>query len=259
MSGLAGAAAVGFVTLLFLFAVLKAQSVENLTRLSASLALDRGLAQCDAGETPIGLLWLARALQLAPGGASDLQHVIRLNLSSWHREAARLTEFTAGQNEISLACFASDGTALLVVSDQKQVQVRSLIPGGPGELRFEAESPVTAVAVASKGARAVIGHADGTVQVRDGSTGRPLGPAINHGQEIAAIALSRDGAKLVTAARDKTVRSWRTRRRRIDRGLAHASGNGSGDLARPHGQFAVVYQHHGRGFVMGHEHWEAVL
>jgi eukaryotic-like serine/threonine-protein kinase len=209
VSGLAGAAALGFITLLFLFAVFKAQSVENLTRLSASLALDRGLAQCEAGETAIGLLWLARALELAPEEPSDLHHVIRLNLSSWNRQAARLKEFTAGQNEISFACFAPDGAALLVVSDKTQVQVRSLIPGGPRDLKFDAQSPVTAVALASKGSHAVIGHADGTVQIWDGATGRPLGPALNHGQEIAAMALSRDGAKLVTAATDKSVRTWR--------------------------------------------------
>jgi eukaryotic-like serine/threonine-protein kinase len=209
VSGLACAGAVGFIALLVLFAIFKAQSVEDLTRLSASLALDRGLVQCEAGETPIGLLWLARALQLAPAEPSDLQHVIRLNLSAWNRESARLEEFAAGHKEISLVCFAADGTALLVVSGEKQVQVRSLIPGGPIELTFDAIKPVTAVAVASNGARAVIGHADGTVQIWDGATGRPLGPEINHGQAITAIALSRDGAKLVTAAKDRTVRSWR--------------------------------------------------
>ena len=131
VSGVAALAALSFVILLFFFAVLKAQSVEKLTRLSASLAFDRGLSQCELGETPIGLLWMARALELAPAELSDLQHAIRLNLSAWNRESTRLTQFSGGDNDVSRVSFAGDGTALLLVLDEKQLQLRHLVAARP--------------------------------------------------------------------------------------------------------------------------------
>src|SRR6516225_7769557 len=39
---------------------------------------------CNQGEIAPGLLWLARALQLAPDDAGDVAHAIRLNLAAWH-------------------------------------------------------------------------------------------------------------------------------------------------------------------------------
>src|SRR5262249_18788672 len=52
-------------------------------RLSARLALDRGLGLCEQGHADYGLLWLARGLQLAPADADELQRLLRLNLAGW--------------------------------------------------------------------------------------------------------------------------------------------------------------------------------
>jgi hypothetical protein len=82
-SGLATGAALAFVLLLISFAVHKARSVTSLSQLSASFALENGLSRCAGGEAPAGLLWLERALQLAPADAANLQRVVRLNLRSW--------------------------------------------------------------------------------------------------------------------------------------------------------------------------------
>jgi len=209
VSGLAGLAAVSFVTLLVFFAIHKAQSVERLTRLSASVALEHGLSQCEMGDTPIGLLWLARALQLAPAQASDQQRVIRLNLSSWIRESTRLKEYAAGANDVTLACLARDGTAWLTVSKQNRVQLERFPSSGPPTETFDVQSPVVCAALASSGSLIVTGHADTTVRIWDGSTGKPLSPLLNHPKEVVALALSRDAAKLATASSDKCVRIWR--------------------------------------------------
>src|SRR5262249_61619106 len=58
--------------------------------LATGLALDRGLAHCNQGETALGLLWMARALEMAPPGAVDLDHAIRLNLAAWRPEVVAL-------------------------------------------------------------------------------------------------------------------------------------------------------------------------
>src|SRR5207249_2223459 len=51
------------------------------TRLAATLALDRGLTQCDQGEAERGLLWLARGLEAA-GGNPEFQGIVRRHLSA---------------------------------------------------------------------------------------------------------------------------------------------------------------------------------
>ena len=209
VSGIAGLAAVSFVTLLFLFAMHKAQSVERLTRLSASVALEHGLSQCEMGDIPIGLLWLARALELAPVEASDQQRVIRLNLGSWIRKSARLSVFVAGTKDVTLACLAPNGTALLTVTDRNRVQLQHFIAGDPPTVTFDVQSPIVSAALASSGSLIVTAHADAIVRIWDGSTGRPLGSPLRHPSEVVALAVSRDGARLATAGNDKCVRIWR--------------------------------------------------
>jgi eukaryotic-like serine/threonine-protein kinase len=208
--GFAGAAAIGFITLLILFAVHKSQSVQSLTRLSASLALDHGLSQCEMGETTTGLLWLARSLLLAPPDAADLQRVIRLNLNSWNGTAARLAEFapaeTTGLNFLALA---PDGTALLTVSEQNGLQLRHIEPGGEKAVTFQVSSPVVAACLTSKGSLIATGHADNNVRFWDGNSGNALGPTLMHAAPIVALGISRDGATVATAAADRSVRIWR--------------------------------------------------
>jgi WD40 repeat protein len=209
VSGLAGLAAVSFVTLLFFFAVHKAQSVERLSRLSASMALEHGLSQCENGDIPIGLLWLARALQLAPAGASDQERIIRLNLGAWHPKSARLREFTAGGGDVALASLAGDGTALLTVSADDHVQVHHLVASRPSTFSIDVPSPVVCASLGADGSTVATGHADNVVRIWDGKTGALRGRVLNQPQAIVAISLADDGTKLATATRDKCVRIWR--------------------------------------------------
>jgi WD40 repeat protein/serine/threonine protein kinase len=211
VSGLAAAAAIGCIALLIVFAIHKAQSVDSLTRLSATMAFEHGLSQCEVGELPVGLLWLARALQLVPADATDLQRVIRLNLATWTRASPRLTAVAAGARDVTLVCLAPDATALLTVKEPHQGQLRHLLPGGPASLTFDLRSPVTSVALASRGSYIATACADNTVHRWDGSTGKPLGPPLDHPpvRVLRALALSRDGAKLATTWTDKVARVWR--------------------------------------------------
>ena len=209
VSGLAGAAALSFISLLIAFAVHKAQSVQTLTRLSASLALDHGLSQCEKGETPTGILWLARALQLAPSEATDLQHVIRLNLSSWNHESAMLKEFVPGENESDIFGLAPDCAALVTVSEQHLVHIRDLLAEGFPTLTFDCQIPVSSAALSGSGGLLVTGHADATARLWDRATGEPRGSPFKHPKEVVAVSLSLDGSKLATGSRDHMVRIWR--------------------------------------------------
>ena len=50
-------------------------------RLNFQMAFDRGISLCEQGKVASGMLWLARALELAPPDESDMQRVIRANLN----------------------------------------------------------------------------------------------------------------------------------------------------------------------------------
>jgi hypothetical protein len=52
-------------------------------RLSASLALDKGIALAQAGHPDRGLLWMLEALETAPDDAEDLHKAVRWNLGAW--------------------------------------------------------------------------------------------------------------------------------------------------------------------------------
>jgi len=52
-------------------------------RRGANLAADRGQIYFDQGDIAGGLLWLARALEIAPDDADDLQHFLRSNIDAW--------------------------------------------------------------------------------------------------------------------------------------------------------------------------------
>jgi WD40 repeat protein len=62
-------------------------NLRDAQRLTASLALDRGLGLCEAGEVDRGLLWLARGLESVPPGDIELDRTIRLSLAAWQPAA----------------------------------------------------------------------------------------------------------------------------------------------------------------------------
>ncbi|MHC4957659.1 MAG: WD40 repeat domain-containing serine/threonine protein kinase [Planctomycetota bacterium] len=59
---------------------------ESQRDLTYRMAVDKGLALCDDGQVGPGLLWLARALEMAPPGRSATQQAIRRNLNAWRSE-----------------------------------------------------------------------------------------------------------------------------------------------------------------------------
>ena len=57
---------------------------------SARMARRHGLDLCNGGQTAQGVLWLARALELAPEEDRDLQQTLRADLAHWQREMPSL-------------------------------------------------------------------------------------------------------------------------------------------------------------------------
>ncbi len=208
-SGLAVAAALAFMALLIVFALDKSRSVTKLSRLSASFALENGLSRCDKGEAPAGLLWLSRALQLAPPKADDLQRVIRLNLASWSGHSALLEAFSPGVKDAELARLASGGQVWLTVEDEHFVRLRQLPEDQSPGVAFDVQLPVCSAAIDSEGKVIATAHNDPAVRLWDASSGKPIGKPLIHPKPAFLVALSPDGKTLATAARDLKVRVWR--------------------------------------------------
>ncbi len=208
-SSLAAAAALAFVVLLAVFAIHKTQSVTSLSRLSASFALENGLSRCDRGDVPAGLLWLARALQLAPPGASDLDRIIRMNLESWSRQEAALESFLPGARNAEVAYMARDGDLLLTVEEGHLVHLRQLGGERGPDLEFDTRAPVGAVTIDAGGTVIATAHDDGTARIWNAVTGQPIGQPLVHPRPVYLVSLSKDGKTLATAARDRKVRIWK--------------------------------------------------
>jgi WD40 repeat protein/tRNA A-37 threonylcarbamoyl transferase component Bud32 len=207
-STLAVAAAVGFVVLLLLFALDKARSVAQLSRVSASVALDNGLSRCEQGEVPAGVLWLGRALQLAPADSDDLQRVIRLNLGQWSRQMVSLGAFYHGVREASLARLAPDASLSLTVEDERELRLRDLSRAGVDALTLDLPLPARSVAIDARGKLIATAHDDPAVHIWNTVTGKAEGQPLVHAAKVHLVAMSPDGKTLATAARDYKASLW---------------------------------------------------
>jgi WD40 repeat protein/tRNA A-37 threonylcarbamoyl transferase component Bud32 len=206
-SGLAAMAALAFVTMLIAFAIQKAQSVTSLSQISASFALENGLSRCAGGEVPAGLLWLARALRLAPADAADLQRVVRLNLASWPRQSPALEAFSAGAKQVDLARLAPGGSMLLTVEDEHFIRLRDLSQSDQPRT-IDVRLPVLSAALDRDASIIATAHDDTAARLWDARTGKGIGKPLDHPKPVVLVALSDDGKTLATAARDLAVRIW---------------------------------------------------
>jgi tRNA A-37 threonylcarbamoyl transferase component Bud32 len=65
-------------------------------RLASDIAFERGRSLSEQGHVPQGLLWMARALELAPSDNAALQQPIRANLAAWRDEVRPLKAILPG-------------------------------------------------------------------------------------------------------------------------------------------------------------------
>src|SRR5262249_28364065 len=122
-------------------------------RLSAALALDRGLRLCEE-DVAQGMLWLARSVELAPKD-DGLQRAARMNLAAWRRH------LPAG------GAYAEYGR--------------------PAHIAFGADGRGAATAGAE------VGTQKGELRLWEAATGKPLSPPWKPPERIASLALSPDG------------------------------------------------------------------
>ena len=209
-------------------------------RLNFRMAFDRGLALCDQGQVGSGMLWLARALKLAPRD-EPVERVIRANLTAWRRElhtleaiypypqgastvtvspddrvvltgaidgAVHLWDRRTGRGrligrhdaEVHEVVFSPDGDTFVTASVDKTARLWKTSSGEPVR-DFKHDSAVWGALFTQDG-RIITSDSDGEIQVWNPDTENPLEAwRASHGS-VHAIALSPDGRQILGACDD---------------------------------------------------------
>jgi hypothetical protein len=93
--------------------------------------LDRGLAMCQEGEVPAGLLWLGRSLRQAPADAEELQRLIRLNLSAWRPHVTQLRSVVDCQQHGDSTALSPDGTKFATWANENDMRLWDVATENP--------------------------------------------------------------------------------------------------------------------------------
>lgn len=192
-------------------------------RLSATLALDRGLERCRQGDVGHGLLWLARALEIAPDDATDLQRVIRLNLGAWRHRLLPLRMILTHDNAL-VGVFSPDGKRILTAGLDRRAVVWDAATGKQiGEPMLHGDSIFQAI-FSPDGAIVLTGSFDKTARLWSAETGKPLSAPLKHNEILDAVAFSRDGKWAATGCGDGSAQVWDVKTgQRVGKAVVHPS------------------------------------
>src|SRR5262249_40063232 len=148
-----------------------AASLEKSQRLSALMAIEKAQNFMELHQTAPAMVWLGRALQLAPTDSQDLQQVSLGSLASLNREVPILKTRIEHDPPIFAVAVSPDG--------------KTIVTGGGDYLSKK-----------------------GDAQLWDLATGKPIGPPLKHENLVTTLAFSPDGKKVLTAGLDRTARLW---------------------------------------------------
>jgi WD40 repeat protein len=185
------------------------EALDSSQQLSFRLALDRGLALCEQKDTGLGMLWLTRALEVAPEGRTDLHRVLRVNLANWRHHVSVLQAILPHPGQVVAVAFQPSGSVVATACDDGRVRLWSFSDGEPRAIAMAHQGPVTALAFAPDGRSLLSASADGTARLWDTATGQPKSGPLAHEGPVAAVAFRPDGQVFSTASRDGTARLWK--------------------------------------------------
>ena len=179
------------------------------TRLSARLVLNQGQARCEQGDVAIGLLMLARGLEIVPADEPETAASLRTALAAWGSQLRPLRAMLPHQDRISALAFSPDGRTILTATGDRTARLWDTATGEPiSPVLRHREGRVLAVAFSPDGRMAVTTGDDCTARRWDTATGAPSGPPLSHPTTVGTVAFSPDGQTLLTGAYDGTIRLW---------------------------------------------------
>jgi WD40 repeat protein len=184
----------------------EAQARRSAEEVAATLALHEGMRLGEQGEIGPALLWMARALQLAPPTSADLSRIARANLAAWRSRLHPLREIWEPESGVIGLWFSPDGRTAVTVTADGIVDFHDALTGQAlGAL--DHRGPVVALAFHPDGRSVATADRDGVVRIWDVEQGKPRLVTFTHPQ-VLAVAFSADGEVLATGGADDTARLW---------------------------------------------------
>lgn len=210
-------------------------------RLSATLAVDRGLALCATGDVAPGLLWLVLALEIVPPDARDLERVLRINLNDWRRELQPLRHVLAHPATVYAMALSPDSKLVATGCGDRRVRVWDL---ATGELRFAplvCKGSLELVSFSPDGRWLAAGDIEGTVNLWDARTGKPASTVLQCPEMIDALAFAPQSDLLAAVDANQVVHIWNVPDgEEFCEPFGAPGGRAKGLLFRPDGKFLVV-------------------
>jgi WD40 repeat protein len=176
-------------------------------RLSARMALDRGLSLCEQGHADCGLLWLGGGLQLAPAEANDLKRLLRLSFAGWHPQVHPLKAILEHQAQVLTVAFEPGGRTILTGGYDHAARLWD-VGGMPLGDPWQHQSAVGSVKFSPDGRSALILGYGGVARIWDVATGKPVGEPLPHKPFVRSAAWSPDGRTVLTCGTDGSVWLW---------------------------------------------------
>src|SRR5262249_22570445 len=147
--------------------------LDEQSRLTILVSLDKGLKLSEEGDVAAGMLCLARSLELAPRETDSFQHAVRANLAGWRRLLHPLRALMQHQQAIAPAAVSADDRVLMTGSWDAPAGLWDASTGRPVGDPLRHDGGVVAVVLSADGKVAMTGSEDRAGRVWDASTGEP--------------------------------------------------------------------------------------
>ncbi len=184
------------------------KSEQRSSEMAALLAWEKGRDLCKASNVGVGLLWMARALEIAPSSAIGFDSAIRADIAGWIGECHLLRQALVHSKRVTVTSFTMDDRYLLTGCDDGVVRAWDL---DSGELHYEIAAhsqSITDISFSPDGQKMLTASRDGTARLWDTDSGLPGTLVLRHSPQILSTAWSQKDDLLVTGGSDGTVRCW---------------------------------------------------
>jgi WD40 repeat protein len=170
--------------------------------------LDRAINHCERGEVSLGLLLMARGLQVIPDDAEDLDRVLRVNLACWQEKVDPILAERSIQEQVKHVAISPDGKLLAAAGYGNQLHLFQGDDAVPLGDPVRVPTPVAALAFQPDGRTLSVACTDGKVRFWDVESQRLSEKVLDHGARVAALAYSHDGKTMATGGANPGIRFW---------------------------------------------------
>jgi WD40 repeat protein len=202
---------------------------------TARMTYERAQVLCEEGKADLGLLWMARSLELTPPGLSDLDRAIRTSMNLWAGQLNTVRPLpTAPEWErvanIEDVAVSPDGLSVLTVGvgggkERQVLYLAQVWELSTGKLRFtlpiESDAPPFVHSPETRnryratfspdGRFVAATRGDRRARIWTATSGQPVGKPLDHEDTVRAVGFDPAGKILATAV-GKTIRVWSVER-----------------------------------------------